>query len=106
MVLHRERHPGWEYRLWTDTENRELVWEHYPWLLDLYDGLPENIMRADMARILYMHQFGGAPGILGHSVTASARMCACLQGCLMALRPRVQPIPAAFNRILHCRTLC
>ena len=64
MMLHRERHPGWEYRLWTDAENRELVREHYPWLLDIYDGLPENIMRADMARILYMHQFGGAPGVL------------------------------------------
>lgn len=52
-------HPGWEYRLWTDAENRELVQEHYPWLLETYDRLPENIMRADMARILYMHQFGG-----------------------------------------------
>jgi hypothetical protein len=58
-VCYREMHPGWEYRLWTDAENRELVQEHYPWLLDTYDRLPENIMRADTARILYMHQFGG-----------------------------------------------
>ena len=58
-LCYREMHPGWEYRLWTDTENRELVQEHYPWLLQTYDRLPGNIMRADMARIMYLHQFGG-----------------------------------------------
>ena len=53
-------HPAWEYRLWTDVANRALVAEHYPWLLETYDAFPENIMRADTARILYMHRFGGA----------------------------------------------
>jgi len=52
-------HPAWEYKLWTDEANRNLVKEHYPWLLETYDGFPENIMRADTARILYMHHYGG-----------------------------------------------
>lgn len=36
--------------------------QHYPWLLETYDAFPENIMRADTARVLYMHRFGGARG--------------------------------------------
>ena len=36
--------------------------QHYPWLLETYDAFPENIMRADTARVLYMHRFGGAQG--------------------------------------------
>lgn len=61
-------HPTWEYRLWTDEANRELVREHYPWLLETYDSFPENIMRADTARVLYLHKYGGkeheCPGLL------------------------------------------
>lgn len=55
----REMHPAWEYKLWTDEANRKLVKEHYPWLLETYDSFPENIMRADTARVLYMHHYGG-----------------------------------------------
>lgn len=28
-----DRHPGWEYRLWTDEDNRALVRIHYPYFL-------------------------------------------------------------------------
>ncbi|CAL8462282.1 g1813 [Coccomyxa elongata] len=55
----RDMHPTWEYRLWTDEANRELVRDHYPWLLETYDSFPENIMRADTARVLYLHKYGG-----------------------------------------------
>lgn len=55
----REMHPAWEYKLWTDDENRDLVEKDYPWLLETYDAFPENIMRADTARVLYMHKHGG-----------------------------------------------
>jgi mannosyltransferase OCH1-like enzyme len=43
-------HPTWEYKLWTDVDNRELVRRHYPWFLEMYDGFPQNIMRADAVR--------------------------------------------------------
>jgi hypothetical protein len=52
-------HPGWEMRLWTDESNAELVRERYPWLERAYDRLQANICRADLARALYMHAFGG-----------------------------------------------
>lgn len=55
----RRLHPGWELKLWTDADNRALVLSSYPWLLDTYDALPQSVMRADMARLLYMHAVGG-----------------------------------------------
>jgi hypothetical protein len=76
------------------------VAEHYPWLLETYDAFPENIMRADTARILYMHRFGGArarahmapshasPADFPPDVTAAFAPCRlpsramCFQGCM------------------------
>lgn len=51
--------PNWTYILWTDEENRSLVARYYPWFLKKYDSLAKNIMRVDVVRYLYMHQFGG-----------------------------------------------
>ncbi|MER5968502.1 glycosyltransferase [Streptomyces sp. NPDC002055] len=55
----RRHHPGWEYRLWTDTDNREFLEEHYPWFLSIYDGYPDGIMRADAIRYFLLDHFGG-----------------------------------------------
>jgi hypothetical protein len=52
-------HPDWEYRLWTDEDNRDLVAVHYPWFLPIYDGYQAEISRVDAARYLMMHRFGG-----------------------------------------------
>lgn len=51
--------PGWEFKLWTKDENLKLVEEHYPELLDLYNGYERGIKRIDMIRFLYLHKFGG-----------------------------------------------
>ena len=55
----RQHHPGWEHRLWSDADNRELVARHYRWFLPIYDGYSEPIMRVDAARYLMMHRCGG-----------------------------------------------
>ena len=52
-------HPTWEFRLWTDLDNRELIRQHYAWFLPIYDSYPENIMRADAARYFILHRYGG-----------------------------------------------
>lgn len=52
-------HPGWEYRLWTDSDLRRLVCERYPWFLSIYDDYAEPIERVDAARYFVMHCFGG-----------------------------------------------
>ena len=50
---------GFEYRFWTDEDNRELVREHYPWFLATYDAYDAPIKRADAARYLILAKFGG-----------------------------------------------
>jgi len=52
-------HPEWNYHLWTDEDNRELVKQHYPWFLNTFDAFPMGIMRADSVRYLYMYHYGG-----------------------------------------------
>lgn len=56
---YRHTHPDWEWVLWTDEDNEELVRTHFPWLLKTYLGLPGVIYRADVVRNLYMYMFGG-----------------------------------------------
>ena len=55
----RQLHPSYEYRLWTDRGNRQLVVEHFPWFLPVYDELDHKIKRADVVRFLYLYHFGG-----------------------------------------------
>ncbi|KAL7929310.1 glycosyltransferase family 32 protein [Trichoderma chlorosporum] len=55
----RKHHPDWEWVLWTDEDNFELVKDYFPWLEDTFLNLPGNIYKADLARNLYMYMFGG-----------------------------------------------
>ena len=55
----RKHNPGWEWVLWTDEDNDELVDRYFPWFLDAYKALPGPISRADVVRNMYMHIFGG-----------------------------------------------
>lgn len=55
----RQIHPDWQYILWTDDDNRELVRSKYPRFLDFYDNLDMGIKKADFCRFFYMHAFGG-----------------------------------------------
>jgi hypothetical protein len=55
----KDFHPQWEYHLWTDDDNRELVKKHYPFFLATYDSFSMGVMRADSVRYLYMHKYGG-----------------------------------------------
>lgn len=52
-------HQDWEYKLWTDKDNRKLIEDHYPWFLEIYDSFPFSIMRADASRYFYLHKYGG-----------------------------------------------
>ena len=55
----RDLNPGWQYRLWTDAENRALIATRYPSLLAMYDGYASAIQRADFARYAIVHSHGG-----------------------------------------------
>ena len=55
----RKANSDWEWVLWTDEDNTKLVEKYAPWFTDTYDGLRSGIYRADTARNIYMHVFGG-----------------------------------------------
>ncbi|ORY50961.1 hypothetical protein BCR33DRAFT_712918 [Rhizoclosmatium globosum] len=55
----REWKSKYVYTLWDDADNHRLIKTHYPWFLGRYESFPSPIMRADAARIFYMHQYGG-----------------------------------------------
>src|ERR1700761_4174290 len=52
-------HPDWKRQFWTDEDNDLLVREYYPIFYDYYQTLSPTIKKADFARLLYMHRFGG-----------------------------------------------
>ena len=47
-------HPGALHVLWTDEDNLLMVEKHYKEFLETYKMLPMEVMRSDMARVLYM----------------------------------------------------
>ena len=55
----RKANPDWEWVLWTDEDNLQLVQKYAPWFENTYDALYSEIYRADAARNIYMHVFGG-----------------------------------------------
>lgn len=55
----KELHPDWEYKLWTDEDNRNFIKKEYPWFLKTYDGYNKNIKRVDAVRYFYLYHYGG-----------------------------------------------
>ena len=55
----RKLYPTWEYKLWTDEDNRNLIKEYYPKYLEVYDSFPQNIKRVDYVRSFILHRYGG-----------------------------------------------
>lgn len=52
-------HPGWEYRFWTDDLLLDFVTEHYAQFLPVFISYQRPVMRADAARYLLLHHYGG-----------------------------------------------
>jgi mannosyltransferase OCH1-like enzyme len=55
----RTHHSHWEYRLWTDAENRHFIATQFPEFLPCYDAYREPIQRADAIRYFLLYHFGG-----------------------------------------------
>ncbi len=55
----RTHNPDWDHWLWTDTDNRRLIDQHYPWFLETYDGYKHSIERADAVRYFILLHYGG-----------------------------------------------
>ena len=39
----KEKNPGWDYRLWTDEDNRNLIKEYFPKFLKIYDSFYRTV---------------------------------------------------------------
>jgi glycosyltransferase involved in cell wall biosynthesis len=55
----QEHHPEWEFKLWTDADNRAFLAEHYPWFLPIYDGYDRSICKVDAVRYFWLYHYGG-----------------------------------------------
>lgn len=55
----REGMPDYTFKLWTDDMSREFMAKHYPDELEMFDGYPYPIQRADSIRYFLLHHFGG-----------------------------------------------
>ena len=51
--------PEWKHILWSDDELDEFVSKHYPDFLTIFRGYKLGVQRADAARYLLLHHFGG-----------------------------------------------
>jgi len=49
----------YEYKLWTDEDNRNLIQTDFPWFLEKFDSYPHGIQRADAVRYFIGYKYGG-----------------------------------------------
>ncbi|KAH3822333.1 uncharacterized protein LOC127831636 [Dreissena polymorpha] len=52
-------HPGYGYTLWNKTTVNQLIDAHYPDIRELYESYDHWVKRADVARYLVIHHYGG-----------------------------------------------
>jgi inositol phosphorylceramide mannosyltransferase catalytic subunit len=81
-------HPCWEYRLWTDTQNREFIRTHYPGFLPRYDSYPCHIQRVDAVRYFILYTFGGLYVDLDFECFHSLEPLLSEPECLFGLEPQ------------------
>lgn len=55
----RRAHPGWQYVLWDDADNRAFIAARFAWFLPTYDAYPREIFRVDAARLFFLYAIGG-----------------------------------------------
>jgi len=55
----KKHHPSWEYRLWSDDDNKRFVETSFPWFVRLYDNYSLDIQRADAVRYFILYKCGG-----------------------------------------------
>eukprot|EP00965_Chrysotila_dentata_P124444 4113005-Pleurochrysis_carterae.AAC.2 len=102
----QDANAGWEYRLWTDAENRELVANHYSWFLHTYDSYASAIQvsfvglgwagvvwppNPEMSLLAALTRHCRSPALL-----CTARRCSALRDCASPRRR----VPRPGHRVL------
>lgn len=55
----RDHNPGWEYKMWSNSDIQELIDAEYGWFSDTYKSYEYDICRWDAARYVILHKHGG-----------------------------------------------
>jgi mannosyltransferase OCH1-like enzyme len=84
----KRKHPGWEYRLWTDTQNRDFLSTYYPAFLLRYDLYPYDIQRVDAIRYFVLYTLGGLYVDLDIECFRSVEELLSKHECLFGLEPQ------------------
>lgn len=50
---------NWTFQFWDDAMNLNLISQEFSHLRSKYTSLPRGVMKADIARLAYLHTFGG-----------------------------------------------
>lgn len=50
---------GWQFRLYDDADNLEIVKQYFPEYLEKYNSISKGVAKADIVRCMYMYVFGG-----------------------------------------------
>jgi mannosyltransferase OCH1-like enzyme len=50
---------GWQYNLWDDNDNDRFVAGHFPQYLEQYRLIKRGVVKADLARYMYLYVHGG-----------------------------------------------
>lgn len=51
--------PDFDFKLWNMPKNVELMERHFPQYMDEFKGFKAGVIRVDVARCLYMYEYGG-----------------------------------------------
>ncbi|CAL1535837.1 unnamed protein product [Lymnaea stagnalis] len=96
-----QHNPDWEYWLWTDISSRQLIADLYPDFLDIYDGYPEPIRRADAFRYFVLYEFGGLYVDMDMEALDSLLPLTLKYPCFIGQEPYEHPIiDTNFNQLL------
>lgn len=104
-----EKHPDWEYWLWTDESARELIKNKYSHLLDMFDGYTEPIRRADALRYIVLYEYGGVYVDMDIEALSSINPLTLKYSCFIGQEPYEHPIidtnfeQLLINALIGCR---
>ena len=59
LDLMHDLHPTWEHLFYSDGDCRDFIQINYPEYLELYNWYPRPVLKADLFRLLAVHQLGG-----------------------------------------------
>jgi len=79
--------PSWERILWTDRMLLTFVSENYPQLLDVYCSYQNPVSRADAARYMLLHKYGGVYADIDVECLAPLDMLASEERIVLCLEP-------------------